>query len=130
MRTEESILTYTELNQIITQIKIFASGLKIPENLSLKNNGDFLFCEDSEEIERVLKLISDLIYIDYEKRFFYNLSTLTYEDVNRWESQIDLIDEQLDYIEENAYLYSAYTSNTYEDLENKTYKEVMFGEEE
>ena len=129
MRTEESILTYTELNQIITQIKIFASGLKIPENLSLKNNGDFLFCEDSEEIERVLKLISDLIYIDYEKRFFYNLSTLTYEDVNRWESQIDLIDEQLDYIEENAYLYSAYTSNTYEDLENKTYKEIMFGEE-
>lgn len=129
MRTEESILTYTELNQIITQIKIFASGLKIPENLSLKNNGDFLFCEDSEEIERVLKLISDLIYIDYEKRFFYNLSTLTYEDVNRWESQIDLIDKQLDYIEENAYLYSAYTSNTYEDLENKTYKEIMFGEE-
>lgn len=130
MKTAEDILTVEEMNNIITSIKTYAAKLSLSENLLLKENGEFLFCEEVDEIERMLKLISELIYIDYERRYFYNLSTITFEDINRWSLQLEAIEEQIRHMEEDGYRYNDYLSNIYQDLINKTYKEILYREEE
>ena len=127
---ETDILETRDYNSIVSDINKYTNKLNINMQLPYKINGNFLYSEDADKIDYILKLISDLIYLEYERKYFYNLSMLNFEVVNKWKEQIDLIDEKLEYISANTYKYSNYTSNTYEDLENKTYMEVMFGEEE
>lgn len=89
--------------------------------LEIKKRGDFLYSDDLNEIENMLKQICSQLFLNYNKKTWYYLSIISYDDVNKWCKAINSIKFKK---------YSDYVSNTYSELANKNYKQILNGFEE
>lgn len=49
-----------------------------------KKIGDFLYAEDLQKIEDNIEIIAQCVNTSFNKRNWYYLSVITYEDINRW----------------------------------------------
>lgn len=88
-----------------------------------KEIGDFLYSNDLNEVENILKKICSRLLLDYEYREWYHLSAVSYEDVNRWCKTINLINT----LEINK--YKDLTDKIYSDFIDKTYKQILYKED-
>lgn len=118
MWTKDDKLSVAYFKSFIQRINTNCNKLSIRE-LPEKENGDFLFCEETELIERTLQNMSNVLLLNYEKKNFYNLSTFSYKDLNKWEEQLDLIENKI----KNITIYK-YTDNVI-DTQN-TYRKLLY----
>lgn len=115
------IISLKYFNELITNLQTYANRLGIKHNLIEKSNGEFLFSEELDEIDRVLKIISNTLLLNYERKYWYNLSTINYNDWTRWDNQINLIEDKLKDIKVFTYNDEA------TDVQN-TYRKLLYEE--
>lgn len=89
---ETDILKVEDFNNIVKQIQQIALVLmKAEKSISQKEQGDFFFTEELKEIENILVKYDT----DFQKKEWHNMTTISYEDVNRWSKAINKIQEAL-----------------------------------
>ncbi len=93
--TKEDKLTLTYFNNIVVNINKLCNKIGVQLLNISKNNGEFLFAEDLNAIEGKLYQLSQMSYVKIDKRDWFNLSTLSYLDINRWENLIDRINKSI-----------------------------------
>lgn len=85
--------------------------------------GCFLFCEYLQQIEKALEHLSIVYSIDFDYKEWNNLTTISYLDLNRWGRVGNIASEKAK--KSTTYIYNKYVTNKYQDLIEKTYKELL-----
>lgn len=85
--------------------------------------GCFLFCEYLEQIEKALEHLSIVYSIDFTYKEWSNLTTISYLDLNRWGKVGNIASEKAK--KSTTCIYNKYIVKTYQDLVEKTYKEIL-----
>ena len=82
--TKNEKINYSDFNLILADIQHWAQILNSNYSLSELSLGDFLFCEKLQLIEDTIDSICSHASIRFNKKKWYNLTTISYEDINRW----------------------------------------------
>jgi hypothetical protein len=108
--------------ELICKIQKYSNKLGIKNNLiNEKNNGEFLFSEEVNEIDRLLEVMSNVLLLEYKRKYWYNLTTFNYKDWTKFDEQITLIEEKI----KNTDIY-VYKDDVIED--QKTYRNLLYKE--
>lgn len=83
----EDIMDFTSFNEITSLINSIYKESKV----SLVTRGEVLFSEDLQKIEESIEELSEKYGVRFKKRTWYNMSTLTFEDINRWINVLNTI---------------------------------------
>lgn len=88
---------YNNYNNILLRIvDIYQSIFNDVISLEQKKLGDFLFSEDLNNIENYIYKMAEIQGINFDKKEWYNMTTISFLDVNRWETSLDLIEEDIE----------------------------------
>jgi len=111
--TSAEKITFTQLNALIDDFSnMRLSIIGIDFLYTPYSIGKFWFSEDLENFESAINELAISLNIPYIKKDWYNLTDISYKDINRWSSMINSVSETLFfllYTSTNTYA----SSNTY-----------------
>ena len=89
--------------------------------IETKTRGSFLYANELKEVDDTLQEVCSQLLLDYEHKNWYDLSIISYRDINRWCKAINKIET----LERNKYQD---ITGKYEDLTDETYRQLLYKE--